>query len=64
MRMRLAPKAQLEITTDLGPERDVYNSTVRTICLDAINFAFNEGLDGVETGAVIGSNGVALGQCA
>ena len=57
-------RGKLEITTDLDPERDEFDSTVRTICLDAINFAFNEGLDEVETGAVIGSDGQQLGSCA
>lgn len=60
--MKMA-EGRLEVTTELGPEDA--NETVRTICLAAINFAFDsDAVDEIPTGAVIGSDGVALGQCA
>jgi hypothetical protein len=55
---------KLEIATDLGPEDDG-DETLRAICLAAINFAFDvEAGDGIETAAVLGSDGAPLGQCA
>jgi hypothetical protein len=55
---------KLEITTDLGPENDG-NDVVRVICLAAINFAIDvEAGAGIETAAVLGSDGVPLGWCA
>jgi hypothetical protein len=57
-------RGHLEVTTDLGPENDG-TETVSTICLAAINFAFDSGaVDEIPEGAVTGSDGVGLGFCA
>jgi hypothetical protein len=57
-------RPHIEVTTELGPENNG-TETARTICLAAINFAFESGaVDEIPEGAVTGSDGVGLGGCA
>ncbi len=57
-------RPHIKVTTDLGPENNG-TETLRTICLAAINFAFESGaVDEIPEGAVTGSDGVGLGACA
>ena len=57
-------RPHIKVTTDLGPENNG-TETLRTICLAAINFAFESGaVDEIPEGTVTGSDGVGLGACA
>ena len=57
-------RPHIKVTTELGPENNG-TETVRTVCLAAINFAFESGaVDEIPEGTVTGSDGVGLGACA
>ena len=57
-------RPHIKVTTELGPENNG-SETVRTICLAAINFAFESGaVDEIPEGTVTGSDGVGMGACA
>ena len=57
-------RPHIKVTTELV-RKTTGTEPVRTICLAAINFAFESGaVDEIPEGTVTGSDGVGLGACA